>query len=115
MVNIVCDGEITVLEFAGSFSSLDPKILEDVGGVMLGEATHAEPPLLVLDFAGTSYVGSSFIEIMIRTRKQVLERGGKLVVCELQPFCCDILHHAKLDEYFGRYATRAEAIAAIRR
>jgi len=113
MVKVSRQQNVTVVEAEGNYPSLEVAKLEEMGRVLLGEATRADPPLLVLDLATTGFVGSSFIELMIRAMKRVRERGGAFAICQVQPFCLDILQTARLDQIFPRYATREEAIAAV--
>ncbi len=113
MVKVSRQHNVTVVEAEGNYPSLEVEKLEEMGRVLLGEATRAEPPLLVLDLAATGFVGSSFIELMIRAMKRVRERGGAFALCQVQPFCLDILQTARLDQVFPRYPTREEAIAAM--
>ena len=56
------DHEVTVIELGPSYDSLDDAALEETGGLLLGEAVHAEPPRLLLDLSGTRFIGSRFIE-----------------------------------------------------
>lgn len=113
MVNVSRQQNVTVVEAEGNYPSLEVEKLEEMGRVLLGEATRADPPLVVLDLAGTGFVGSTFIELMIRAMKRVRERGGAFALCQVQPFCLDILQTARLDQVFPRYSTRDEAIAAL--
>lgn len=113
MVQVSRQQNVTIVEAEGNYPSLAVERLEEMGRVLLGEATRAEPPLLILDLAATGFVGSSFIELMIRAMKRVRERGGAFALCQVQPFCLDILKTARLDQVFLRYATRDEAIAAM--
>ncbi len=113
MVKVSRQHNVTVVETEGNYPSLEVAKLEEMGRVLLGEAVRADPPLLVLDLADTGFVGSSFIELMIRAMKRVRERGGAFALCQVQPFCLDILQTARLDQVFPRYSTRDEAIAAV--
>lgn len=113
MVRVCRQQNVTVVEAEGNYPSLEVEKLEEMGRVLLGEATGADPPLLVLDLAATGFIGSSFIELMIRAMKRVRERGGAFALCQVQPFCLDVLQTARLDVVFPRYSTRDEAIAAM--
>lgn len=113
MVKVSRQHNVTVVESEGNYPSLEVAKLEEMGRVLLGEAVRADPPLLVLDLTDTGFIGSSFIELMIRAMKRVRERGGAFALCHVQPFCLDILQTARLDQVFPRYSTRDEAIAAV--
>ncbi len=113
MSKVTREQDVTIVETDGNYPSLEAMKLEEFGGVLLSEATYTQPPLLVLDLATTSFIGSSFIELLIRALKRVRERGGAFALCGLQPFCLDILQTARLDQIFPSYSTRAEAITAV--
>jgi len=104
---------VTVIEFGPSYDSLNETALTETGGVLLGEAVHAEPPRLLLDLSGTRFIGSRFIELLVRAWKRLKQRGGTMALCGLQPFCSDVLHSTKLDTVWDCYPTRADGVTAL--
>ena len=105
----------TVLELGPSYASLDQQALQDLGGILLSEAIYADPPQLILDLSQTSYIGSSFIELLVRAWRRIQQRQGRLVLCATQPFCSEVLRAAHLDTIWITYPTREEALAALSR
>lgn len=103
----------TVIELGPRYESLDQAALLDFGGTILSEATHSDPPQLILDLSQTTYIGSSFIELLLRAWKRVRERQGSLTLCGLQPFCAEVMKISRLDRLWPIYATREEALAAL--
>jgi anti-anti-sigma factor len=101
-----------VLEVGGSFSSLDVQALEQLSKQLLAEASQGDPPRLVLDLTHTTFIGSKFIELLIRAWKRVKQRGGSMAMCGMQPFCVDVLRATRLDTLWPIYATRSEAVEA---
>ena len=104
---------MTVIELGPSYDSLNEAALAESGGVLLGEAVHAEPPRLLLDLSGTQFIGSRFIELLVRTWKRLRERGGTMALCGVQPFCSEVLHTTKLDTLWNSYPTRADGVTAL--
>jgi len=103
----------TILELGSAYASLDQQALEELGGAILAEATHANPPLLVLDFSHTRLIGSSFLEILVRAWKRLRQREGHMVLCAMQPFCSEVLRAAHLDSIWPGYKTCEDALVAL--
>ncbi len=113
MACVKVQDEVTIVEFGPRYESLDDALLMEDGGLLLGEAYHADPPKLLLDLSQTGFIGSRFIELMVRAWKRLQQRGGKMVLCGLQPFCADVLRTTKLDTIWDIRATRQEGLAAL--
>jgi anti-sigma B factor antagonist len=113
MIRVSRQQDVTVIELGASYESLDKCVLEDFGGVLLTEASRAEPPRMVLDLSGTSYVGSAFIELVVRAWKRLRVRGGTMVLCGLGPLCAEVLRVTRLDQLWKAFPTRDQAVAAL--
>ena len=109
---IQCQG-ITVLELDPSYDSLDQRLLDEIGELLLAQATYADPPRLILDLTHTSFIGSSFIELLVQAWKRLKQRKGNMALCGLQPFCAEVLRTARLDTIWPVYPSRSEAVAAL--
>ena len=114
MVQLVRQSDLTLIELGPAYASLDEEsVLEEFGGVLLTESLTADPPLVLLDLSQTSYIGTSFVELLVRAWKRLTERGGKLVLCNVQPFCADVFRISRLDTLWDAYPTRRQAVAAL--
>ncbi len=113
MVRIEWQNDVTVIEMGREYDALDEPTLRRASELLLSQAQTADPPLLVLDLTQTAYMGSAAIEMIFRAWKRLRERGGRLVLCGLQPFCVDVLKAARLDALWDSFATREEAVAAV--
>jgi anti-anti-sigma factor len=113
MSNVIQQSGITIIELGPSYDSLNDEALQEFGGALLSEATHAEPPRLIVDLSETSYVGSSFLELLVRAWKRLKERDGLLALCGVQPFCAEVFQVTRLDSLWPIYPTRVEAVAAL--
>jgi anti-sigma B factor antagonist len=114
MLRISREQQITIVEFGKSYDSLDLQKLDEARSSLLDEADHAEPPLVVLDFARTTFIGSSFIELLVRAWKRLKQRGGLMTLCNLNPFCEEVFHVSRLDLLWQICPSRQAAIDALR-
>lgn len=105
--------DLTILELDRDFASLNEDGLVEFGGILLSEATYAEPPRLLLDFAQTQFIGSRFIELLVRAWTRLKRRQGSTVLCNLQPLCREVLHITRLDTLWETYPARDTAVSAI--
>ncbi len=83
--------DVTVIVMDAVYEALDQEKLRQARDLLLHHAESVEPPLVVLDLSGTTYMGSAFIEVMFRTWKRVHGRNGRLVLCGVQPLCHEVL------------------------
>ena len=113
MTNLILQRDITVIELGTGYESLDEETLEEIGAVLLTKSATVEPPVMVLDLSQTSYIGSMFIELLVRAWKRLKERGGTMVLCGVQPFCAEVLRTTRLDEIWPLYPSREQAVAAV--
>ena len=104
---------VTVIELGLSYDSLDQEKLDEIGGILLGEARHAEPPLLVVDFSQTKYVGPGFLRLLLHAQQWVKEREGRLCVCAPSDFSREVIDSANLSDVFEIFASREDAVAEL--
>ncbi len=105
--------DATILELQSDYASLDQVGLADFGGQLLSEATYAEPPYLILDLSQTQFIGSAFLELLVRAWKRVRQRGGAILLCGLQPLCRQVLETSRLYDLWPSFPTRDEALKAV--
>ncbi len=114
MTQLVRQPDLTLLELGPMYATLDEEtVLEEFASTLLTESLTADPPIVLLDLAATTYIGTSFVELLVRAWKRLTERGGKLVLCDVQPFCAEVFRITRLDTLWDIYPTRAQAIAAL--
>ena len=113
MTSVVQEQDVTILELDVSYASLDEEPLEELGEVLLTEATYAEPARLLLDLSRTKFVGSRFIELLVRAWKRIRARDGSMVLCGVQPLCAEVLRVSRLDTLWPSYTTRSEGLSAL--
>lgn len=112
MIEVLRQENVTVIRLGVTYRSLDDDVLDEVGGLLLTKAATVDPPRIVLDLSETTYIGSTFIELLVRAWKRLRERGGTLVLCGLQPFCTEVLRVTRLDSLWKSYPSQQEAVAS---
>jgi anti-sigma B factor antagonist len=113
MLTVTQQSGVTVLCTGPSYTGLEYQALQEFGEVLLSEVARAEPPRFVIDMAQTDFIGSSFIELMVRAWKRIKNREGAMVLCTVHPYCQEVLRVSRLDSVWPMYATREEAVKAI--
>lgn len=113
MVRVTQEQNVTVVIAGPSYTGLQYQALEEFGEVLLSEANQATPPRFVIDMSETSFIGSSFIELLVRAWKRIKNRHGTMALCAVHPLCREILRVARLDTIWPIYASRSEAVNSV--
>jgi anti-sigma B factor antagonist len=113
MVELTRIRDVTVIEVGAAYDSLDEDALDDFGDVLLTHAVTVDPPSIVVDLSKTSFIGSMFIELLVRAWKRLSQRGGHLALCGLHPFCAEVLQTSRLDTIWSFFPDRSAAVDAL--
>ena len=113
MVQSISRQTYTIVELGVSYDSLDIDALDEAGGVLLTQAATADPPRVVVDLFQTRFIGSTFLELLVRTWKHLHQRGGVMAVCGLHPLCAEVFHVTRLETLWHSYPTRDDAVKAL--
>jgi len=113
MTRVVQQDGLTVIELGPAYDSLDQETLGQLEKLAMELAATCQPPYLIIDMARTGYIGSSFIEFLVRLWKRLRARGGALALCSLQPFCAEVLRVTRLDSLWQIYNDRDAATAGL--
>ncbi|HEV3341141.1 MAG TPA: STAS domain-containing protein [Pirellulales bacterium] len=106
---------ITVLEIGTEYDSLDVAKINEFGGELLAAVAEAEPPKVLLDLRATTFIGSSFLGLLIRAWKRLRDRQGTLALCHVNDVCGEVLHASKLDMIWQVFPDRDAAIGHLHR
>ncbi|MFZ5829840.1 MAG: STAS domain-containing protein [Planctomycetota bacterium] len=115
MIRVTEQTNATVLRLESGYASLSEDALEELGSILLIKANVAEPPVIVLDCEEMGMMGSRCIELFVRAWKRLSGRGGRLLFCNLQPFCRDVLRVVRLDGLWEIYPSLEAALSAADR
>ncbi len=113
MNEIVHERGVTVVELGPRYDSLDDPSLRGFTEQILREAEQADPPCMLMDFSQTEYIGSRFVEVLVRVWQRLKRRGGTLAFCSLQPFCLEVFKVTRLNQIWAFYPSRREALEAL--
>ncbi len=113
MTNVLRQSDVTIIELASNYDAVDDQAVQEFGEVLLGEATGADPPRLVVDLSPADYINSSFLELLVRAWKRIKQRNGVLALCGVHPFCLEVLQATRLNTLWPIHSTREEAVAAL--
>lgn len=105
--------DVTLIELAGEYSSLDEDRFQRVRDLLMDLAQSAEPPLLAIDLSQTKFIGSAFIEVLFRCWKRIEARQGRMALCGLQPFCVEVLQVARMDTLLEMHPSVHDGLAAL--
>ncbi len=106
------DGVI-VVTFGSDFKTVHEEYLPGVGEVLM-QAAEMDPPLVLIDMAGVEFFSSSFIEILFRLWNRLNKRQGRFVLCEMHPFCRDVLKITNLQSLWTICDSHESALAELR-
>jgi anti-anti-sigma factor len=101
-------GEITVVALLGE---IDLGAAEHVDRHLAAAALWPPPPLVVLDLCATEFIDCFGLSLLLRGRRRVLDRGGRvLMACGAGP-ARRLLALTGLDGVFHPFRTLDEALA----
>lgn len=114
MPEIARHNEVTVIQLGEKYDALDDAVINQLREGLLEQADEADPPLLVIDMGPTKFIGSSFIEILFRAFKRVAQREGRFALCNVDPYCAEVLRATRVDTIIDSYPSRDSAVQALR-
>lgn len=113
MAQILRQADVTVIRMDREYDALDVERHRQITQLLLEQAMAADPPRLLLDMSETSYIGSSFIELLFRVWKRLQQRQGEMAMCGLSPFCMEVLTATRLDKLWPLYTDCNAALAGL--
>jgi anti-sigma B factor antagonist len=114
MANFHKQEGITVVEVDAQYDSLDVAKLNEFGDELLAAVTQADPPKVLLNLRRTTFIGSSFLGVLIRAWKRLRDRHGELAICEVNEVCGEVLKASKLDMIWQVFPDQESAMRHLR-
>ena len=111
-LTIYFDGDVTVAELV-DLRLADADILEFQERILLILADH-EHPKIVIDLRHVTAVSSAMVAGLLRLRKKVIHKLGRMGLCGVPPSLMNILQFIRLTEIFKIHPSCQEAIDAVR-
>ncbi len=103
------EGGVTVVEVEGQLIVGNRQELKHL---VLEELERGERTFLV-DFAGTEYIDSSGLGVLVSLSKKIREQGGELVLAGLNEDLRTLFELTKLDTLFTITEDRARALEGL--
>jgi anti-anti-sigma factor len=104
---------ILVAEFWDCFR-LDPAPVQDLRAAYEAHLKNRGRPEVVVDLAGVGFAGSAALGNFVAIHRQARQRGGRLVLCNVDPTVREVLRASKLDALFEFAGDRAAALLRIK-
>jgi len=72
-------------------------------------------PLVLFDLSGVDFVNSAFLSLLLKCRKAVNARRGRMALCGLSAAATEVLRISALDTLWPVYADRDEGVTELSR
>jgi anti-anti-sigma factor len=108
------EGPTLVVTPQGSVSSLAAGTLQPEIDALLGEIAVGDVRSVVFDLAEVTYFGSLMLSAIQSVWKRLRPAQGKVALCNVSDLGRDILRIARFDLLWPVYASRQEALDAVR-
>jgi anti-sigma B factor antagonist len=102
-------GGATVASFTDR-KILDERKIQILAEQLFGLVEQQGKTNLILNFGNVEYMSSAALGMLIRLRKKVLESGGKLVLCAIDPQIYEVFVITRLDKAFVVRRDEQEAL-----
>jgi anti-anti-sigma factor len=106
------DGKPHVIELQLPMQ-LDVIAFDDLNNALLGYISTNRADY-VIDLAGTDYIGSAVLGLLVNLRTRIKRAGGRLVLCQLSPGILEIFKIGALETLFVLATTRNSAVAKLK-
>ena len=83
--------------------------LEDKVNQILGESEKG--PTIVLNLGTIEYLVTTALAKLMTLRARVTKKGGKVILCGLQPAVREVMHITQFDTLFPIHKTEQDALA----
>ena len=113
MVTITRLPNSAVVELGPCYDSLNRESVEELRKLVAAEISSVASPQIILDLSKTAYIGSAFIETLIQVWKRVVERGGSMVLCGVDPLCAEVLKISRLDTIWPILPDQGQAVRSF--
>jgi len=79
---------------------LDPAPVKDLRSRYERHVEDGGQPDLIVDFNGVSFAGSAALSGLVTLQRQCRKRGGRVVLCEVEPSVLEAFRISRLDPMF---------------
>ncbi len=93
---------------------LDPAPVQDLRAVYEKHVKSGGRPEVAVDLSGVGFAGSAALGNFVALHRAARGRGGRLVLCNVDPTVREVLRASKLDVFFEFAGDRADALRVIK-
>lgn len=104
---------VTIFHVDREYDSLDDCKVGGFSAELMRAVEQAERPVLLLDLTDTTFIGSSFLGVLVRAWKRLRDQHGRMALCHVNELCGEVLHASKLDTIWEIYPSREEGQRAL--
>jgi anti-anti-sigma factor len=108
----IVDG-ILVAEFWDCLR-LDPAPVHDLRAAYETHLRNRGRPEVVVDLSGVGFAGSAALGNFVAIHRLARQRGGRLILCNVDPTVKEVLRASKLDILFEFAGDRASALLRVK-
>lgn len=101
--------DITVFRISGSVDLLTVPDLRDHFRRSVDEGFHH----VVLHLAGVTRISSAGIGAFMELYRDLLKKGGRVVMADISPPCVEVLKLTRLDRVFSMYPSEKDALQSF--
>jgi anti-anti-sigma factor len=93
---------------------LDPVPVQDLRAAYEKHVKNGGRPEVAVDLSGVGFAGSAALGNFVALHRAARQRGGRLVLCNVDPTVREVLRASKLDVFFEFAGDRADAVRVIK-
>jgi anti-anti-sigma factor len=93
---------------------LDPAPVQDLRAAYERHANTGGRAEVVVDLSGVGFAGSAALGNFVALYRLARQRGGRLVLCNVDPTVREVLRASKLDSLFEFAGDRADAVRSVK-
>ncbi len=106
-------GDVTIVFPSPQLEDLDFEATNEIADLVLGPVRSLPDPVVLVDLAEVAYFGSSFLSVLLRCWRMVLEKNGQMALSGVSSRARELLRLTSLDILWPIYETRSEALMAL--
>lgn len=108
------DGDVLVVVPQGDATGFRYNDVHSESNLMLQLLDDPELKHVTIDFGREQILGSIIISVVIKVCRKSTTKGGKAAFCNASADMLEVINTMNLTRLWSYYATRAEAITAVR-
>ena len=113
MDGVVADRGVMVVTLAQQYDAFSEAATQNLEATLRELAEVADPPRVLLDMSQTNCIGSTFLAAVFAAERRLKKRKGRLALCQVTPFCAEVLEIVKAERVLNICPNRDDAIRKL--